>query len=135
MTDKKHVLKRVRFTYEVLCHLDTNTDEMDLATVLRECSCGDMSGRSLSHETKMLTLHQARIACGQHGTDIEFFNLPEFAVGTTVWWTDPDADASSGWYVVKTFNGEIYGMTNAAGGECEAFGHELSLKKPQKGKK
>jgi hypothetical protein len=131
---KKHVLKRVRFTYEVLCHLDVNTDEMELADVLRECVDGEMSGRSLSHETKMLTRHQARIACGQHGSDIEFFSLPEFDIGARVWWSDPDADASSGWYVIKTITGEIYGMTNAAGGECEALGHELSLKKP-KGKK
>lgn len=129
------VLKRVRFYYEALCEVDVDAENMDLASVLLECSSGGMSGLSIgSPEVKLLDLKQATLACEQHGTDIEFFQLPTFDVGSRVWWTDPDADSSSGWYVIKVWTGEIYQMTNAAGGECEAYGHELSLKKPRKTK-
>ena len=129
----KFVLKRVRFTYEVLCHIDVNCEEMDLATVLRECVTGDMSGNSLGHEVKLLTLQQAVKACAEHGSDAEFFDLAEFEDGQRVWWTDPDRGLSSGWWTIVGYDGGgIYNMTNKAGGECQACNHELSLKKPKK---
>lgn len=132
---KTPVLKRVRFTYEVLCHIDVNAESMDLADVLRECYDGEMSGLGIgSPEVKLLDLKQAKQACAEHGSDPEFFELPEFEVGTRVWWTDPDEGKSSNWYIIQKINGDVYGMVNMAGGECEAFGHELSLKKPKKGK-
>lgn len=133
---KPPVLKRVRFTYEVLVAPDdTSVEKMGLADIQMACEQGDCSGHFIETTTKMLNLRQAKLACAEHATDPEFFELPEFEIGTRVWWSDPDADSCSGWYVIKTFNGEIYGMTNAAGGECEALGKELSLKKPKKGKK
>ncbi len=132
---KNPVLKRVRFTFEALCHTDMNAESMDLADVLRECDDGEMSGLAVgSPEVKLLDLRQAKLACAVHGSDPEFFQLPEFDIGTRVYWTDPDAGACSGWYTIRAWTGEFYQMTNAAGGECEAFWHELSLKKP-KGKK
>jgi hypothetical protein len=133
---KKHVLKRVRFTYEVLCHIDINTEEMDLADVLRECVDGDISGRSLGHETKLLDLKQACTACSEHGSDAEFFDLAAFSDGQRVWWSDPDAGLSSGWWTIVDYDGGgIYNMKNKAGGECQACYHELSERAPKKGKK
>lgn len=129
---KNPVLKRVRITYEVLCPIDgTAVENMSLPDIHMACADGDCSGHFIDTEVKLLDLKQAKVACAEHGSDPEFFSLPEFAAGTRVWWTDPDADKSSGWYVIQKINGEIYAMVNKAGGECEAFGHELSLKNPR----
>jgi len=134
---KKPVLKRVRFTFEALCRIDGNAENMDLASVLLECASGDMSGHERGVEVRLLTLRQARTACSEHGTDPAFFELPEFAVDKWVWWTDPDAGSSSGWYQIKTYTGEFYQLVNKAGGELEAPGNELSpmRKYQRKGKK
>jgi len=130
---KNPVLKRVRFTFEALCRVDGNAENMDLASVFMECSIGEMSGISLgSPEVTLLDLKQARLAVEQHGTDPQFFDLPKYAVGARVWWTDPDQGSSSGWYRIVEANGEEYAMVNTAGGECEAMEHELSLRKPKK---
>jgi hypothetical protein len=133
---KKPVLKRVRFTFEALCHLDANTDEMDLREVLAECHSGEMSGRSLGHETKLLNLQQACKACSEHGSDAEFCDLAAFEDGQRVWWTDPDQGLSSGWWTIVEYDGGgIYNMKNKAGGECQACYHELSEHAPKRGKK
>jgi hypothetical protein len=131
MKPKTHVLKRVRFTFEALCEPDVNAESLELQEVLSECRAGYMSGRGLGCTVKLLTISQALKACEEHATDPEFFQLPEYEIGTKVWWTDPDKGVSSGWYTIREWTGEFYKMTNKAGGECEAYGRELSLKEPK----
>lgn len=129
MKTKNPVLKRVRFYYEALCHVDADAENMDIADVIRECGDGEMSGLLLgSPEVKLLDLNQAKRAVAEHCT--ERFELPEYRNGKRVWWTDPDAGISSGWYTIKNYTGEFYELVNRAGGECEAPEHELSLTEP-----
>ena len=126
------VLKRVRFVYEVLCPVDdTEVEKMGLADIQMACEQGDCSGHFIETTTRLLTLRQAKLACEEHDTDLDFFEIPEFEIGTRVWWTDPDDDASSGWYTIVDFYGETYQLKNEAGGECEALEHELSITKPK----
>jgi len=128
---KNPVLKRVRFTYEVLCPLDDDIENAGLADIQMACQDGDCSGHFVDTEIKELDLKQALNACAEHGTDPEFFQLPEFAVGTRVWWTDPDEGLCSGWGSITDFHGGIYELRMEGSGETEANGSELSLKKPK----
>ena len=125
MKTKNPVLKRVRFTFEVLCSLDDDPEELSISGALEECLNGEFSGLLVgSPDVKLLDLKQARVACAEHGD--RFFGLPWFDIGAKVWWTDPDNNLCSGWWkVIGWIQGDTYHLTNAAGGECEALGHEL----------
>jgi len=126
------VLKRVRFVYEVLVEPgDTEVERMGLADIQMACEQGDCSGHFIETSSKMLNLRQAKLACAEHGTALEFFDLPEFAVGTRVWWTDPDVGACSDYGTVVKYDG-AYTLRKAGGGEVVCPADELSRKKPKK---
>ena len=127
------VLKRVRFVYEVLCPVDdAAVEKMGLADIQMACEQGDCSGHFVDTSVKLLNYRQAELACEEHGTDIVFFNLPQFPVGTRVWWSDPDQGLCSGWGTVADFHGDIYDLKMEGSGDTEANSNELSLKKPRK---
>lgn len=48
-----------------------------------------------------------------------------YSVGDEVYWNDPDAGLSSGYYWVTAIHGEIILINNNAGSEAEVFAHEL----------
>lgn len=119
-------LKRITITYEVLAPEDFCTDELDLAELMEECHDGECSGRSLGHTTVGLSLAEAKDACARHGTDPDFFDLPKYAIGTRVHWTDPDDDICSADAVVVDHHGDgVHLCVNTAGGEIECYANEL----------
>lgn len=129
------VLKRVRFVYEVLCRVEnTEIERMGLADIQMACEQGDCSGHFVETSNCLLSRRQAKLACEEHDTDLDFFEIPEFPVGTRVWWTDPDAGACSDYGTVVKYDG-AYTLRKAGGGEVVCPGDELSLKKPKKGRK
>lgn len=125
-------LKRVRFVYEVLCPVGATPENDQLSVVARLAEEGDneYSGRVVSTDIQLLKLSTAKAACAKHGTDREFFDLPDFAVGQRVWWTDPDDGACSGWFVVRSYKGDTYTLSNREGSVADALGAELSERKP-----
>lgn len=124
------VLRRVRYTVEILCDPADDPTDMDLELLPRCCIEGDMSGRVVGWTSiENLSLRQALLALKKHGTDPEFFSLPDHAVGSRVWWNDPDNGACSGWYTVAGYQGGVYRLKNEAGSEAEAFGNEVSKRK------
>lgn len=127
------VLKRVRFTYEVLCPVDdTDVEKMGLADIQMACEQGDCSGHFIDTEVKLLNCRQAKLACEEHGSSPDFFLIPEFEIGTRVFWNH---GACSTYARVTAYDHPIYSLVNEAGGEIKCEGHELFLKKPKKGKK
>jgi len=66
---------------------------------------------------------------------LEDADEPQFAVGSRVYWTDPDEGLCSGYGVVAKYLGsDTYSINRDDHGEVEAPGYELTLKKPKKGK-
>jgi hypothetical protein len=52
------------------------------------------------------------------------------ALGSRMYWTDPDDGLCSGWGVVTQIEGDIITIAKDDGGGAEVFAHELSEAKP-----
>ena len=51
--------------------------------------------------------------------------LQQFDVGGQVYWEDPDAGLSSGYYTIKKISGDVILIADHAGSEVEVFAHEI----------
>ena len=69
----KHVLKRVRVTYEFLAPIEEDAEDWGLERIFANCQDGTCSGHFIDTRVELLTKEQGIRICEEQGTDPALF--------------------------------------------------------------